>query len=110
MTMLRLNRIYLIAGPFLKSVRELTARERRALLDEMVQIRGLMPLLMKQRNHQRWTRDDKLELKRHLVQLSAVSPYLVLFVMPGGFILLPAVAWWLDRRCGRGLVAALPRP
>lgn len=85
----------------IKSLRELTARERRILTDEIVQVRGLMPLLMKPRNGQRWTQEDKLELSGHLRRLSSISRYLVVLVMPGGVLLLPAFAWWLDRRRSR---------
>jgi hypothetical protein len=34
-------------------------------------------------------------------RLSRLSPYLVVVVMPGGFFMLPALAWWLDRRRSR---------
>ena len=78
-----------------------TAREKQFLLNEMVQVKGLMPLLMKQRNRQRWTPEDKAELAVHLKRLSRLSPYLVLVIMPGGFFMLPALAWWLDRRRNR---------
>ena len=77
---------------------ELAERERRALLSEMVQVRGLMPLLMKRRNKQKWSDADLRELQDHLKRLSKLSPYIVVFVMPGGFAMLPALAWWLDRR------------
>ncbi len=77
---------------------ELQARERQYLLQEIVQIKGAMPLLMKRRNQGRWTREDKTELRRHLVRLSRISPYLVTLALPGSFVLLPALAWWLDRR------------
>ena len=73
-------------------------RERRHMLAEMSQIRGLMPLLMKPRNKMRWTREDKQELKQHLRRLSRMSPYIAVIVLPGGFAMLPALAWWLDRR------------
>jgi len=79
-----------------------TAREKQFLVSEMVQIKGLMPLLMKQRNRQRWTPEDKAELASHLRRLSRLSPYLVVVVMPGGFFMLPVLAWWLDRRRNRG--------
>ncbi len=77
---------------------ELAERERKALLAEMVQVKGLMPLLMKPRNKMEWSREDKDELKAHLRRLSHLSPYLVVIVMPGGFAMLPVLAWWLDRR------------
>ena len=77
---------------------ELAERERRAMLAEMMQVRGLMPLLMKRRNHMEWSREDLAELRGHLHRLSHLSPYLVVIVMPGGFAMLPILAWWLDRR------------
>jgi hypothetical protein len=78
-----------------------TARERKFLQDEILQVKGLMPLLMKPRNRQRWSPEDKAELAAHLKRLSQLSPYLVVIVMPGGFFMLPALAWWLDRRRNR---------
>ena len=81
-----------------RSAQELTAREKRHLLNEILQIRGLMPLLMKQRNKGRWSGEDRAELRGHLRRLSNLSPYLVVLALPGSFVLLPALAWWLDRR------------
>ena len=77
---------------------ELAERERKALLAEMVQVRGLMPLLMKPRNKQKWSEADLRELRVHLQRLTKLSPYVIVFVMPGGFAMLPVLAWWLDRR------------
>jgi hypothetical protein len=82
----------------LHSMQELTTRERRRLITEMSQVRGLMPLLMKRRNHQKWSREDKALLAQHMKRLSVLSPYLMIMIMPGGFLVLPALAWWLDRR------------
>ena len=31
-------------------------------------------------------------------RLSNLSPYLVVLALPGSFVMLPALAWWLDRR------------
>jgi hypothetical protein len=80
------------------TVRDLSVRERQRLMGEIVQVRGLMPLLMKPRNKQRWTRDDKAQIAAHLRRLTKLSPYLVVLVMPGGLLALPVLAWWLDRR------------
>ena len=85
----------------LRAIGAYTAREKAFLLSEMMQVRGLMPLLMKPRNKQRWSAEDKAELSVHLKRLSKLSPYLVVVVMPGGFFMLPALAWWLDRRRNR---------
>ena len=92
-----------------RHVRELTDREKKYLLSEILQVKGLMPLLMKPRNKQRWTPEDKAELRTHLRRLSNISPYLVVLALPGSFVLLPALAWWLDRRRNRVRPGA-PRP
>lgn len=76
----------------------LQERERKRLLAEMVQVKGLMPLLMKHRNGQRWTKEERAELRAHLRRLSDLSPYLVVVVLPGAPLTLPLLAWWLDRR------------
>jgi len=89
-------------------VRDLTTREKQFLLSEMVQVKGLMPLLMKERNKQRWTPEDRAELRAHLRRLSSLSPYLVVMVLPGSFLMLPALAWWLDRRRGRNRIQQMP--
>lgn len=81
-------------------------RERKNMLAEILQVRGLMPLLMKPRNQLQWSVADKRELKIHLKRLSKMSPYLIVIVAPGGFFMLPAIAWWLDRRRGRDLKTA----
>lgn len=73
-------------------------RERRRMLEEIMEVRGLMPLLMKPRNRQKWTAQEKNELRQHLRRLSKVSPYIAIVMLPGGFALLPVLAWWLDRR------------
>ena len=79
-------------------VYELTQREKQNLLVEIQQTSGLMHILMKPRNGQNWSPEDRAELRDHLGRLSRISPYLVLVVMPGGFFILPVFAWWLDRR------------
>lgn len=84
-----------------RSIRELTEREKKHLLQEILHVRGLMPLLMKQRNNQMWTLEDKAELRVHLRRLSGISPYLVVLALPGSFLMLPVLAWWLDRRRNR---------
>jgi hypothetical protein len=87
---------------------DLAERERKALLSEMVQVKGLMPLLMKPRNKQKWSDADLRELQAHIKRLSKLSPYIVVFVMPGGFAMLPVLAWWLDRRRQRNRIPPPP--
>ena len=80
-------------------------RERKYMLTEIAQVKGLMPLLMKPRNKQKWSARDKRELRVHLRRLSRVSPYIAVIVLPGGFAALPVLAWWLDRRRGKRATA-----
>lgn len=96
--MLRITALIARPGALYMKLRDLTAREREHLTREIMQARGLMPLLMKPRNKQRWTPEDKQELSRRLRRLSSISPYLVVLAMPGGMLVMPALAWWLDRR------------
>lgn len=72
--------------------------QAKVLVGDFVRMRGLMPLLMKHRNGGNWTREEKAELLNQLRILSRVSPYLLLLLLPGSVLLLPAYAWWLDRR------------
>jgi len=72
--------------------------QARDFLADLVRMRGLMPLLMKNRNGGVWTPREKLELIAQLRILSRVSPYLLFLLIPGSALLLPIYAWWLDRR------------
>jgi hypothetical protein len=82
-------------------------REKQHLRSELSQVSGLMPLLMKPCNKQRWTAQDKVELMAHLKRLQDLSPYVAVFVLPGGFAMLPVLAWWLDRRRGKRVPQAV---
>jgi len=73
-------------------------RQAREFVAELVQMRGLMPLLMKPRNGAAWTAAEKSELLHQLRVLSRLSPYLLFLLLPGSALLLPIYAWWLDRR------------
>lgn len=74
------------------------SREKRRLGDELMHIRGAWPLLMKQRRGGKWTPQDKAQLKLMLRSASSVSPYLFIWALPGSVLLLPFLAWYLDRR------------
>ena len=76
----------------------LTEREKKHLLHEILQVRGLMPLLMKPRNKQLWTAEDKEELRIHLRRLSSNSAYMIVLTLSGSSLMLSALAGWLDRR------------
>lgn len=98
MSRVRLNSIGRACASSLRRIRDITGRERDHLVGEVSKIGGLMPLLMKPRNKGHWTAADKAELRLQLRRLGNISPYLVLTVVPGSFLALPLLAWWLDRR------------
>ena len=105
----RVAKLRLASVTAYRSIRDLTDREKKFLLNEILQVRGLMPLLMKPRNKQRWTAEDRAELRIHLRRISGISPYLIVLALPGSFLMLPALAWWLDRRRNRGPAGFKPR-
>ncbi len=87
--------------PIVRNMLDAQQRERQQITRELTKIKGLMPLLMKRRNGGRWSIDERHELIEQLHAFAHLSPYFVVLVMPGSFMLLPALAWWLDRRRGQ---------
>ena len=83
---------------FVFRLMETQRAQARVMVGELVRMRGLMPLLMKHRNGGNWTPREKAELLAQLRTLSRISPYLLILLLPGSALLLPAYAWWLDRR------------
>lgn len=74
------------------------SREKSRLRDELALMKGAWPLLMKQRNGGKWTPDEKERLKAMVRSASSVSPYLFIWAIPGSVLLLPLLAWFLDRQ------------
>jgi hypothetical protein len=74
------------------------SREKRRLRDELALMKGAWPLLMKQRDGGKWTPDEKTQLKAMIRSASSVSPYLFIWALPGSMVLLPFLAWYLDRQ------------
>ncbi|MEO8856339.1 MAG: hypothetical protein ABI343_05050 [Burkholderiaceae bacterium] len=75
-----------------------TSREKNRLRLEIAQMRGAARLLMKQRNGGKWTAQDVHEIKNIARSLSSVSPYLLIWALPGSVLILPLLAWHLDTR------------
>jgi len=79
--------------------KRLVTTNKALILEEVLAVKGLMQLLMKQRNtDQRWTKEEKREIKNHLKSISKIVPALIIFLLPGGSLLLPLLAEVLDRR------------
>jgi uncharacterized membrane protein len=62
-------------------------------------MQGFLQLLFKQRNtDQKWTKEEKKQIKDQLKRLSLYLPIILIFLLPGGSLLLPILAEILDRR------------
>ncbi len=85
-------------GRLFKAARTLLEREKSRLRGEIAQVPGLMALLMKPRNGQKWTRAERAELRAQLRRLSRLGLYLMTAAIPGTSLTLPLLAWWLDQR------------
>lgn len=83
---------------FFKSLRDGHEEVKKSLMLEIIQVKGIVPLLMKRKNDQRWSPSDREELRRYLRRLSRLSPYFFFLVIPGSFLFLPFFVWWLRRR------------
>ncbi len=100
----RLRRQIVIASRFsarsdlVKALLAAQKRERDEVLAEVVKIKGFMPLLMKPRNGMQWTPSERAELAAQAKAFAHLSHYLVVLMLPGSFMYLPLLAWWLDRR------------
>ena len=82
-----------------KYLKRLIIINKEAILMEVLSIRGLIQLLMKTRNtDEKWTREEKKEIKRHLRNIAKIVPTLAIFFLPGGSLLFPLLAEVLDRR------------
>ncbi len=83
---------------FFKAARELHDRERARMRYEILRIPGLMALLMKPRNGEKWSAGDRAQLRAQMQGLGVLGLYLAMLAIPGTTFTLPLLAWWLDRR------------
>lgn len=84
--------------------KRLIIKNKEFILKEVLSVKGLMYLLMKYRNTgEKWTREEKKEIKVHLRNIAEVIPALIVFLLPGGTLLLPFLVEILDRRKTRRL-------
>ncbi|MDX8399755.1 MAG: hypothetical protein R8K20_05855 [Gallionellaceae bacterium] len=82
----------------LADVRSIHDTQRLYIRNELIQAKGLLPTLMKRRNGEKWTPEERKKLQRDLRALTNLSPYLIPLILPGGIFMLPILAWWLDSR------------
>ena len=60
---------------------------------------------MKRRNGQPWTPEDRAFLRAEFRRLARATPGFLIFMLPGGALLLPLYAWFLDTRTARRAAA-----
>ena len=83
----------------LRYFKGLLMKNKAFLLSQVLAVQGLMQLLMKNRNTgEKWTREEIKEIKSHLRHISKMVPVIIVFMLPGGSLLLPFLAEVLDRR------------
>lgn len=88
------NKLRQLAG----QARALNDRERERMRAEIARVPGLMTLLMKPRNGERWSADDRAQLRDQIRGLGMIGIYVSLIAVPGTLLTLPLLAWWLDHR------------
>ncbi len=80
-------------------LRRLLIKHKALFFQEAQRMSGFLYLLMKQRNtDEKWTPEEKKEIKRNLKILAMYIPILIIFLLPGGSLLLPLLAEIMDRR------------
>ncbi len=94
-----LNKIIKVLRAFLRGMAE---KNKALILREGQFLNGFYVLLFKQINTgEKWTKDELKQLRGHFWHLAGYVPVLALFLLPGGSLLLPLLAEFLDRRKGQ---------
>lgn len=78
-------------------LKEILIRYRKKILHEMEAVKDLTSLIM-QGSRRRWTSEELRRIKEHLLVLGKKIPVLLVFMLPGGTVLLPLLVEVLDRR------------
>lgn len=80
-----------------EALREILIRYRKKIWKEMDAVKDLSSLLM-QGSRRRWTAEELRLIKNHFLVLGKKMPILLVFMLPGGSVLLPLLIEVLDRR------------
>ena len=74
------------------------SREKSRLAREVATMKGSVVWLVQQRRQGNWTAAERAHLRDVMRSASSVSPYLFVWVVPGSMLILPFMAWYLDRQ------------
>jgi hypothetical protein len=80
-----------------EALEEILVQYRGKILKEISSAKDLMALLMKG-TRGKWTKSELIKIKAHFVTLGKKVPVLMVFMLPGGLILLPLLIEVLERR------------
>lgn len=80
-------------------IKRLFTFNRQLILYEVIKIRGFMRLIMKYKNTGiKWTKYELAKIKLYIKKMSKIFPMFIIFLLPGGLILLGLLALILERR------------
>jgi hypothetical protein len=80
-------------------LKRLIAKNKELIFSEAQHFQGFLHLLFKPRNTDLpWTKEEKEQIKSYLKRMSFYVPVLIIFILPGGSLMLPFLAEVLDRR------------
>jgi hypothetical protein len=80
-------------------LKRLIDKNKEFILSQVLAVKDLMRLVMKNRNTgEKWTREEIHDIRAHLRHIAMLVPALIIFLLPGGSLLLPLLADVLDRR------------
>jgi len=83
----------------IKIISKMLVRYKATIYAEADYMMGFMALLFRPRNTGvPWTREEIRTLKRYLLHLAHYVPFVVIFLLPFGSLMLPMMAEVLDRR------------
>ena len=80
-----------------EALKGILAKYRKRILKEIDSVKDLTSLLMKG-TQGGWTKGELLKIKTHFVILGKKIPIFMVFLLPGGSILLPLLVEVLERR------------
>ncbi|OJX35832.1 MAG: hypothetical protein BGO74_10525 [Burkholderiales bacterium 68-12] len=74
------------------------SREKDRLHKEVAIMRGSIVWLVRQKRLGHWSAEDRTHWRQVMRSASSVSPYLIIWVVPGSMLLLPFLAWFIDSK------------
>lgn len=83
--------------PDRKTLRKILVYYRETIREEIHSVKDLMALMMKG-TREKWSKGELQAIRAHLAHLSKRVPVLIVFLLPGGLVLLPILVEVLERR------------